>query len=227
MAQRNTRRTGASSGRTRTLSKRQRAIYRRRRIVVGTALLIVLLVVGLCLYSLARGVGAIADAMPQSIVGKIADAMPQRVELARDGVPDPPKTSGIKDCTAKDLDLTLSAQSQTVAVGGSLNFTATLTYTGSSKKGCLVDASDAGRVLTITSGDETIWTSDACEADPRMLLMAKGNEDKAQITWPTQANGGSCTEGTPPTVNAGTYVARLSMRDLPKLTSDSVVVTVQ
>lgn len=204
--------------RKRTVSKRQRAIYRRRRIVVTLVLLIVVALIGFCGYSIARGVGAVGAFVTHDDV----------YAISRKAVPDPPKTSGVKDCAQGMVTLSLVPAATSVPVGGSLDFTATITYTGSSKAGCLVDASNEGRVLTISSGDKTVWRSDSCPSDSRLLLMSKGDKDQQQITWNANASGSECqSDDALPKVNAGTYTARLSLRDQPKVTSDPVTITVQ
>ena len=70
-------------------------MYRRRRIVVGVALVLVLALIVFCVYSLGRGVGAINTAIHHDEV----------YAISRDTVPTPKKTSGVKDCSAKDLSL--------------------------------------------------------------------------------------------------------------------------
>lgn len=193
-------------------------MYRRRRIVVAVALTLVIAVVVFCCYSLTRGVNAIGTLIDHDNI----------YAISRDAVPEVKKSSGTKDCTEQNVSLQLTVQSQSVAVGGTLDFSASIVHEGSGS--CLVDGSDSNRVLTITSGEETIWKSDVCVADPRMLLMAKGDKDIQTITWNTNANATltECTdEADWPKVNAGTYVARLSLKDVPEVTSDQVVFTVQ
>jgi hypothetical protein len=107
--------------------------------------------------------------------------------LTRNEVPGVKQTSGVHDCTAGDVKLELSAQSQTVPVGGSLDFTMTIAYEGTSS--CLIDVSNASRILTITSGSDTIWRSDACPADPHRLLMSKGDKRVDTLTWNTDSTG--------------------------------------
>ena len=147
--------------------------------------------------------------------------------ISRDATPAPKKVSNVKDCSASDVTLQLSAASQSVPVGGSLDFTATIVHEGSGS--CLVDGADSGRVLTITSGQETIYKSDVCPADSRLLLMSKGDKDVQKVTWNTDANA-TLTECTDESgwakVNAGTYVAQLSLKDHPKVKSDPVTFTV-
>ena len=58
--------------------------------------------------------------------------------------------------------------------------------------------------------------------------MAKGDADKRQIGWNADATGDACAEDDSlPKVNAGTYVAKLSLKDQPKVASDPVTISVQ
>ncbi|WP_034525816.1 hypothetical protein [Bifidobacterium stellenboschense] len=205
---------------TRNLSKRQRAVYRRRRIVVGVALLVALALVVFCGYSLSRGVGAVWGATYGSV---------SRAALERDTAPTPHRSTGVKDCSAKDTRLSLTAKAATVTVGGSMEFVATIEHDGADS--CLIDASDSGRVLTITSADgkDTVWTSDSCPADARMLLMAKGDKDVQTLTWGANRTGSECVANQDdlPKVDRGAYVARLSLKNAPKVTSEKVTIEVQ
>lgn len=204
--------------RKRKISKKQQAIYRRRRIVAGTVLLLIIALIVFCVYSLGRGIGAVNTMIHHDEV----------YAISRDATPAPKKVSNVKDCSASDVTLQLSAASQSVPVGGSLDFTATIVHEGSGN--CLVDGSDSGRVLTITSGQETIYKSDVCPADSRLLLMSKGDKDVQKVTWNTDANATltKCTDESDwAKVNAGTYVAQLSLKDHPKVKSDPVTFTVQ
>lgn len=94
----------AGAATKRTISKKKQAMYRRRRIVVGVALVLVLALIVFCVYSLGRGVGAINTAIHHDEV----------YAISRDTVPTPKKTSGVKDCSAKDLSLDLSLASQSM-----------------------------------------------------------------------------------------------------------------
>ena len=204
--------------RKRRISKKQQAIYRRRRIVAGTVLLLIIALIVFCVYSLGRGIGAVNTMIHHDEV----------YAISRDATPAPKKVSNVKDCSAKDLSLDLSSASQSVPVGGSLEFTAKIVHDGSDS--CLVDGSDAGRVLTITSGQQTVYTSALCATDSRMLLMAKGDKDIQQLKWNADSNAAltECTdEADWPRVNAGTYVAQLSLKDHPKVKSDPVTFTVE
>ena len=207
--------SGGMKRRKRKLSEKQRRIYRRRRVVVGVAALLVLALVVFCVYSLGRGIW--------SVGAMVTDDRPS---ISRSAIPDPISGTGVRDCSGEDLALELSVSSGTVEVGGSITFSAGIVYTG--EKSCLVDGSASSRVLTITSGSDQIWRSDACPADARMLLMASGDKDVQGMKWNTNRSGGECVKDSElPKVAAGTYVAQLSLRDHPEVVSQQVPFIVQ
>ena len=204
--------------RKRKLSKRRRAVYRRRRIVVGIALVLAVALTVFCVYSLGRGMAAIDTTIRHD------DLM----AVSRKPVPSPKQKSKVKDCTASNVKLSLQSDSQSAPVGGSMKFTATIAFVPKDSSSCLIDASDHSRVLTITSGGDTVWRSDACDVDSRKLLLAAGDTDTQTMTWNTNRSGQTCTEDSKlPKVDAGTYTAQLSMRDHPKIVSNKVTITVQ
>lgn len=200
----------------RTISPQRQRIYRRRRIVIGVAALIALALVVFCIYSLSRGVSQIG-----ATIGRGGSAMMTRIAAPR-----PSSASGIKDCNAGDISLQLSAKSPTAPVGGSFEFVVSIEHRGSGS--CLVDGSDSSRVLTITSGNTTVWRSDVCPANSRMLLMAQGDKDVQGITWNADHTGGSCVaDANLPRVNRGTYVAQVTLKGVPTVTSQAVPILVQ
>ena len=204
--------------RKRKLSKRRRAVYRRRSIVVGIALVLAVALTVFCVYSLGRGMAAIDTTIRHD------DLM----AVSRKPVPAPKQKSKVKDCTASNVKLSLQSDSQSAPVGGSMKFTATIAFVPKDSSSCLIDASDHSRVLTITSGGDTVWRSDACDVDSRKLLLAAGDTDTQTMTWNTNRSGQTCTEDSKlPKVDAGTYTAQLSMRDHPKIVSNKVTITVQ
>lgn len=204
--------------RKRKLSKRRRAVYRRRRIVVGIALVLAVALTVFCVYSLGRGMAAIDTTIRHD------DLM----AVSRKPVPAPKQKSKVKDCTASNVKLSLQSDSQSAPVGGSMKFTATIAFVPKDSSSCLIDASDHSRILTITSGGDTVWRSDACDVDSRKLLLAAGDTDTQTMTWNTNRSGQTCTEDSKlPKVDAGTYTAQLSMRDHPKIVSNKVTITVQ
>lgn len=202
----------------RKLTPQQKAMYRRRRIVALVGILAVFAVGLFCVYSLIRG----AVFMRASYVYRDATT------LARSAEPSPKATSLVPDCGAGDLSMELSADPTTVAVGGSVTFTATMAYTGTSKEGCFVNGANDSRVLVITSGSQTIYRSDACEDTYRPLLLFSGATDKQTLTWNTNATSDSCVaDADLPHVEAGTYVATLELAGDSGAKSSPVTITVQ
>ena len=213
MATRTPARTGKR--RKRKLSEKQRRIYRRRRIVVGVVLVLVLALAGFCVYSIGRGAFAVGALVAGHDVG-----------IARKAVPDPTPSTGVRDCVEDSISLELSTTAQTVPVGGSIDFTAGIVYSGTVS--CLIDGSDANRVLTITSGDDQVWRSDSCPVESRMLMMAQGDKDIQTMRWNTNRSGSECVDDADlPKVEAGTYVAQLSLKDHPEVVSQQVPFVVQ
>ncbi|PAU67371.1 hypothetical protein B1400_1659 [Bifidobacterium italicum] len=192
-------------------------MYRKRRLVFFGALLAFLIVCVLCVYSLIRGAVAAHD-----WIG-VAD----RMAVSRSAAPAPPQKSKVKDCTAKNLQMTLTPAADVVPLGGSLEFTATMTYVGSDPAGCFVDGADDARVLVIKSGADTVWRSDACEATYRPLLMMEGVSDERKIVWDTVRSGGECKASAElPHVDRGSYTAQLVIDGDTHVESKPVAFTV-
>lgn len=212
--------TSSKSGKKR--SKEQQAIFRRRRIVVGIAVVVLVSFLVFCLYSLSRGIVAVSREIHH------ADAY----AISRKEVPSPKKKkkkkSGVPDCNAKNVALSLTPAASSLGVGGSMDFTTDIKYDGSSKVGCLVDISASNVVLTIKSGDDVIWKSNVCPVDADYRLLAKGDKVKQTITWPGTRTGSECVEeSTLPKVDRGVYSAQLSIEGHPKAKSDPVGITVE
>ena len=192
---------GTSSGRpaSRTL--------RVRRIVA--LVLLVVIVVGVVMLvraAIAFGAGLLADD-PQ---GKVAPPPPQEVA-----------TTGFTACQAKDVTLWLAASSTEYAVGEKPSFAVTLTHVG--RRPCLVDASTAVQELTITSGDERIWSSADCPAESKKLLMA-GDVWTWDVTWDRTRSEPGCASGLPG-VLPGTYTAVVTSNEATGATSPTVPFT--
>lgn len=174
----------------RKISAARRRMYIRRRIIVCVGLLAVLVFCIFCIISVFKGIAAIGTA-----ISKHSD-----VTLSKQLVPDPRPVGIIKKCSAKDVRIELTSASQSVPMGGSVEFTARVVHEGDDS--CRIDASDGRMVLTIgdsVSADksdksdksdqsrekqekqekqqkiEPKWRSDVCEIPLKPLLMAKGD----------------------------------------------------
>ena len=195
--------TSSKSGKKR--SKKQQAIFRRRRIVVGIAAIVLISFLVFCLYSLSRGIVAVNREIHHADV----------YAISRKEVPSPTKEkkSGVPDCDASNVALSLTPAASSFGVGDSMDFTTDVKYDGSSKVGCLVDVS----------------ASSVCPVDTDYRLLAKGDEVKQTITWPGTRTGSECVEdqSTLPKVDRGVYSAQLSIEGHPKAKSDPIGVTIE
>ncbi|MBW3087631.1 hypothetical protein KIH77_02595 [Bifidobacterium sp. 82T24] len=208
----------------RNISRRQQQIYRRRRIVAAILLVAVLAVFGGLIYGAVSGIRHLAGSTSSASASSSQTA--SGTVSPSDGKTDTKTTAGVPDCGGSDVTLTLTSDVTTVGVGGTVNFKATILHGG--KTDCLINAANDSRVLTITSGNETIWRSDSCPADSRQLLMTGSDKDIQSVVWNTNRTGKKCAEdGSLPHVDAGTYVAMLSLKDNAAVKSDPLTITVQ
>lgn len=189
-------------------------VYRRRRSLAFGAIVAALVVVGIFIWALVMSISSVSHATYNYLH---RDAL---TALNRTAVP-ATTAGGIEDCTADQLEMTLSATTGSVTSGGSIRFTAQIAHKGGGS--CLVDGADSSRVLTITSGEQTVWSSALCKAGARSLLMSDTQKDTQTLTWDTAASSEKCGEKAAAPAGAGTYKAQLSLRDLPAVTSDPVV----
>lgn len=229
----------------RKISAARRRMYIRRRIVVCVGLLAVLVFCIFCIISIFKGISAIGTA-----INKHSD-----VTISKQLVPDPRPVGIIKKCSAKDVRIELTSASQSVPMGGSVEFTARVVHEGDDS--CRIDASDGRMVLTIgdsVSADksdksdksrekqekqekqqkiEPKWRSDVCEIPLKPLLMAKGDSYEKKIVWSTDATVGTPTgkdcldDADLPKVSRGTYIAQIEHKDVAGLQSNPVVIAVR
>lgn len=213
----------------RRMSEKKRRMYRRRRIAAALLAVLFLLVCAGLVWGAGAGIRALrggngaqgtSTSVQQSSKTKSKDKDKQKKDSGKK------RSSGAPDCGKEDLALELAAPDPSTGVGGSIDFTATIRHKGTGS--CLVDGSDGGRVLIITSGEETIWRSDACPVGARTLLMATGDKDVQTITWNADSSQDSCLpDDQLPRVNAGSYQAKLVLKANPRVVSQPVPVMVQ
>ena len=213
----------------RRMSEKKRRMYRRRRIAAALLAVLFLLVCAGLVWGVGAGIRALrggngaqgtSTSVQQSSKTKPKDKDKQKKDSGKK------RSSGAPDCGKEDLALELAAPDPSTGVGGSIDFTATIRHKGTGS--CLVDGSDGGRVLIITSGEETIWRSDACPVGARTLLMATGDKDVQTITWNADSSQDSCLpDNQLPRVNAGSYQAKLVLKANPRVVSQPVPVMVQ
>ncbi|MBE6474957.1 MAG: hypothetical protein E7Z95_05225 [Actinomyces succiniciruminis] len=120
------------------------------------------------------------------------------------------------ECTAADLDVTFTSP-DTVSTGAGLKLNLTVNNTGS--EACLIDVGSQSLGAVITSGEQTIWTSTACPANPasRRLLVAAGTAASATITWDGNVASSECT----PADTASTTAAAPAAEDAAATPTDA------
>ena len=211
------------------MSEKKRRMYRRRRIAAALLAVLFLLVCA----GLVWGVGAGIRALRKGDGGQGASTSAQQTTKTKSKDKDKQKkdagkkrSSGAPDCDKGDLALELAAPDPSTGVGGSIDFTVTIRHKGTGS--CLVDGSDGGRVLVITSGQDTVWRSDACPVGARTLLMATGDKDVQTITWHADRSQENCQPDQKlPRVKAGSNQAKLVLKADSNVVSQPVLVMVQ
>ena len=96
-------------------------------------------------------------------------------------------------CDNAQLRISLDAPKET-SVGAGIGIDVTLTNEGGDA--CLLDVGGASLGAVIVSGDQTVWSSTSCPADPaeRPLLIDAGESASASLWW----NGASAAAGCSP-----------------------------
>ncbi|TWD79821.1 hypothetical protein FB561_0887 [Kribbella amoyensis] len=118
----------------------------------------------------------------------------------------PPATPKDVQCTGRDVRIDVLPAVRTVTAGGSLNFAVQLSAVRDECK-AVIDPTLLS--VTITSGQDQIWTTTQCEqAIPRAtLVVAKGKDSTSTVLWNGRRSGPGCLPGQPQ-AKAGTYVAK-------------------
>ena len=126
-------------------------MFRRRRIVVGIAALIAIVFVVFCIYSVSQGIVAVNREIHHETSMRSPKKRCRRL----------PRTRRKAECRIAAhptcrCRLTPAFAEFSVSAAP-LIFTTTVKYDGSSKVGCLVDASTLRRGADDQSGDDVIW----------------------------------------------------------------------
>ncbi|GAA1653797.1 hypothetical protein [Georgenia ruanii] len=182
-------RPGARSPRRRP----SRAVIIRRRIV---ALVILLAVIALLVWGVTAVVGLLRG----------GDDAPAAEELAAAET-----TTGPVDpqaCQSRELEVDLAPSA--TAAGRPVSFDVTLRNT--SQAACLVDAGRAALVLTVSSGEDRVWSSADCPAEPaeRELLLDAGDTATTTLTWDRTRSAQGCPGGQR-AAGGGTYQVMASL----------------
>jgi hypothetical protein len=124
-------------------------------------------------------------------------------------------------CTAKDLEISISPPTASVAVGAGQKFKARITSAAAAS--CQVLLPPSKEIWTIASDTATVWTDAGCEPASAGLqqVLAPGDHTSVTLAWDGNASATDCATGAP--VPAGVYQITLK---LGKVTSQPVSLTV-
>lgn len=107
------------------------------------------------------------------------------------------------NCEARDVELVVETPRVEYAPGDYVPVTVTIRRVGG--RPCLVDGSDAGRQVVVSSGADRIWSSGDCGGgNPRELLLGEDAADVKTVTWDGERSAPKCPGGLPVT-SPGTY----------------------
>ncbi|KAE8764346.1 hypothetical protein [Georgenia thermotolerans] len=170
-----------------------RAVIIRRRIV---ALLILLAVIALLVWGVTAVVGLLTG-------GDDAPAAEQVTAAETETGPVDPQP-----CQSRDLEVDLAPTA--AAAGKPVTFDVTLRNT--SQAACLADAGRETLVLTVSSGEDRVWSSADCPAEPakRALLIDSGDTVKTTLTWDGSRSAQGCPGGQR-AAGGGTYRVTASL----------------
>lgn len=190
-----------------------------------------LVVILLCAVGVAGGYG-----LGQAVDGaRSVLAGPESLPADKIAAPEPLKLGGpATTCRADDVELRLSSSAPTVTAGSPMSFMVRVTNVG--RVPCLFDGSAASRAVTITSdtgdegkegdtgdaGKEKVWSSADCSEGSRPLLLGPEDVNAGEVHW-TSVQG--CAKKAP-VLEAGTYEATASLKDVPGATSEPLTFTV-
>lgn len=117
--------------------------------------------------------------------------------------------SGPKACDPAKLQMTVSAPTTQFSSAKTNEFSVITKYSGG--EACTLDAGLGARPITVYSGEDRIWSSADCdETGARVLVLAEGVQDTAQVPWDMRRSDDKCTPELA-VAKPGTYRAVLTL----------------
>ncbi|SJM54397.1 hypothetical protein CZ771_07075 [Actinomycetales bacterium JB111] len=111
------------------------------------------------------------------------------------------------DCVTEDLEVSMEPSGR--YAGTPVTFAISVTNTG--QLDCLVDAGLSQMVVTVSSGNDAVWSSAHCAPDDsRMLLLGPDGSSDSEVEWPGTRSSEGCPEDAAP-VTPGTYRAAITV----------------
>lgn len=162
-------------------------VYWRRRLIVGLGAVAVIVVILLIVFAPKGGTPTASTTTP-----------PASAATPGDGAAD------VAACAAADLTVEAATDSAAYSADKQPQLSAKLTNNGTAP--CEITAESASPVYTITSGEETIWTSTDCDLKPQVsteVIAAGAAVDIGTLEWDrTRSSSKTCDDESPSKVTA-------------------------
>jgi hypothetical protein len=187
------------------------AVYRRRRIVVGIAALVVL---ALIVWGLVAGVRAVAGLFDQGDEQGTSQPDPSaKADPTSEGTPTPAGANPDGSCPAGAIKI--SASTDKTSYGSDEKPVLVMTLKNSLDDPCTLDVGTKQQQFLISSGSDRIFSTKDCQSGGKSteLEMEPGKEETARFTWDRTRSQEECV---PVNVKprAGTYTLKVSLGKL-------------
>lgn len=172
--------------------------FRRRRIV---ALLIVVILLG----GIIAGAWALKNRFFPSAASEPEPAPSQSTGPSEEDLANP------TDCAVESLALSVDLAADSLPAGQPANIPITVENTGEIP--CLVDVGKDALTLTISSGDDTVWSTRHCSGglpEERQLLLDVDAKDTTVLAWDGDRSKKGCSEDQEQ-AKPGTYRVKVSL----------------
>lgn len=190
-------------------------VYWRRRLIVGLGLVAVIVVILLIVFSPKGGTPAADVSKTKTPVGTSTSSAP------------PTDPGDVEACANAALSVT--ANSDKTSYGASDVPQISLTVKNTGEVACSLNAGTDSQVYTITSGDETIWTSTDCQTDEvatQVTIEAGDDVSTAPFEWDrTRSSTKTCDDEDRPkvTANGASYHLTVTIAGVESAKSRQIV----
>ena len=185
------------------------AVYRRRRLALLLAVLVILGLIGGGVWlAIAQPWAADAAApTPTPTASTTDDETPQPSPKEQDSAtPKPSETPGIAACTARDVTVEAKTDAESYAAGALPQLSITLTNT--SDADCTINVGSTTQKFTVSSGSDVWWRSTDCQQEPSdmVVTLTAGQEVTSvqPVVWDrTRSSTDTCEQENRPRAPGG------------------------
>ncbi|KJL49102.1 hypothetical protein RS84_00733 [Microbacterium hydrocarbonoxydans] len=191
------------------MPRRSAAVYRRRRLALLLALVLVIAVIGVSIWLVVAKpwANAAESETPKPTAPASDTSSPVATDTATASTqPTSEETPGIVACEAKDVVVEALTDADTYEAGVLPQLSIRLTNNGSTD--CTIDVGSSTQVFTVSSGDDVWWRSTDCQQNPSSMIatLAAGAtvESKTPVTWDrTRSSVETCSSENRPHAPGG------------------------